>query len=480
MIEMPTGLEKIVPAYLDARRDELPRMIELLARSDFEKLATLAHNIKGTGVSYGFQELARIGTAVEDSARRLDAIATGAQLTELRSYLGQVELRAAASDGGCSRDFGATPSGPAVRASVMLVDDDQASLSLMREILPSPRYAVYPFQEGRAALAAARESPPDLVLLDINMPEMTGYEICDRFKSSPKLSKIPVIFLTALNRLEDKLRGFRSGAVDYILKPLQISDVRARVDAHLRLSHLRQKSETDNCSLRNQLQLQVERISDLRAETIFAIVKVVEARDDQTGRHVERVQALCRLIAVGLSKVANYRTAIDSSWIEIFCGASPLHDVGKVAIPDRILLKPGPLNPAEIAIVKTHTTLGAQILKSLHERCPDNEFIKSGIKIARSHHERWDGSGYPDNLAGEEIPLCARILALADSYDAIRSARCYKPSIPHAEAVSIITRDSAKQFDPAITAVFSKLAGTVGTVWRQLNTAPDPRDSAGR
>jgi putative two-component system response regulator len=313
----------------------------------------------------------------------------------------------------------------------------------------------------------------------VRMPEMTGYELCDRLKSSPKLSQIPVIFLSALSAPQDRLRGFQSGAVDFISKPFQFDEVRARVATHLRLRHLQRKSQAANRSLRKLLQLQVEKIAGVRVETILSIVKLAEARDDRTGRHVERVKALCRLIAVGLSGVAKYKTTIDSSWIEIFCNASPLHDIGKVAIPDRILLKPGPLNPAETAIMRTHAALGAETLRSLHESCPDNKFIELGIKIARSHHERWDGSGYPDGLAGEDIPLCARILALADSYDAIRSARCYKPAMPHSEALSRILRDSGKHFDPAVTAVFGELADKFRKVWEDLSAVPDSGHARG-
>jgi putative two-component system response regulator len=214
----------------------------------------------------------------------------------------------------------------------------------------------------------------------------------------------------------------------------------------------------------------------VQMETIFAIAKLAEARDDDTGRHLERVQTFCRLIAVRLSELPEYKTTIGSSWIGNIYHASPLHDIGKVAIPDRILLKPGALTPEESAIMKTHAVLGYQTLRAVHARYPDNDFIEMGIEAARSHHEWWDGPGYPDGLAGEEIPLCARIVAVADCYDAMRSRRCDKPAQAHDETCAAILRDGGKHFDPAITAVFIELAGAFRDVWNRMAPVPDVRE----
>jgi putative two-component system response regulator len=218
------------------------------------------------------------------------------------------------------------------------------------------------------------------------------------------------------------------------------------------------------------VEIQVRKIAKAQMETIFAIAKLAEARDGETGRHLERVQAFCMLLATGLSKSPGFKTIIDSAWLGNIFHASPLHDIGKVAIPDQILLKQGKLTPEEFAIMKTHTLVGAQTLRSVNERFPGNTFTVMGIEIARSHHEWWDGTGYPDGLAGEEIPLCARVLAVADCYDAIRSKRCYKPAISHEEARTIILRSSAKHFDPAVTAVFGALAETFRDVGNSMDT----------
>ncbi len=375
-----------------------------------------------------------------------------------------------------------TPSPSANRGTVMVVDDNPANLTLMERMLLSRGYEVRSFPRGRMALQAAREEPPDLILLDINMPEMSGYEVCDRLKSDPRLSGIPVIFLSAMNDPEDKLLGFRAGGVDYVSKPFQFEEVQARVDAHVRLRRLHLRVEIDNRRLHELVDLQIRKIADSQMETIFAVAKLAEARDDETAMHLERVQAYCRLLATGLSAHPRYRSTVGSAWIGNIYHASPLHDIGKVAIPDRILLKPGKLTTEEFEIMKTHTVVGAQTLRSVHEKYPDNAFIAMGIEVARSHHEWWDGAGYPDGRAGDEIPLSARIVAVADCYDAIRSRRRYKPAVPHAETCAIILGESGSHFDPGVMAVFTELADTFRDVSERMAVAHacEERDRLGR
>jgi putative two-component system response regulator len=364
----------------------------------------------------------------------------------------------------------------AAGASVMVVDDNPANLKLMEDILRGRGYDVSSFPRGRMALNAASEAPPDLILLDINMPEMNGYEVCEQLKASEKLSGIPVIFLSALNALEDKVRGFRAGGVDFVSKPFQIEEVQARVETHVKLRRLQKAVESDNGRLQELVRVQVRKIADAQMETIFAIAKLAEARDDETGRHLERLQTFSGLLAIGMSEQAKFRQIIEHAWIKNIFHATPLHDIGKVAIPDRILIKPGPLTPEEFEVMKTHAALGARTLRTVHERFPDNEFIRMGIDIAQSHHERWDGSGYPDGLSGEAIPLCARIVAVADFYDAVRSKRCYKPAIPHEETCAMILKENGKLFDPDVVSVFSGLRDSFRDVWRRMDEGGSVRD----
>jgi putative two-component system response regulator len=368
-----------------------------------------------------------------------------------------------------------SPAPSATGGTVMVVDDNPANLKLMEGMLRLGGYEVRSFPGGAMALAAASENPPDLILLDIDMPEMTGYEVCERLKANPRLCEIPVIFLSAMNGREDRLRAFRSGGVDYVSKPFQFEEVQARVDAHVKLRRLQRKIENDNFLLQELVAIQVRRIADAHAETLFAIAKLAETRDDETGKHVERVQALCRLLAVGLSEQPRYKTIVSRVWIDNIFYASPLHDIGKVAMPDRIFLKPGPLTPAELGVMRIHTLLGAKTLQSVHDKYPDNDFIEMGIEIARSHHEWWNGTGYPDGLAGEEIPLCARVVAVADCYDALRSRRSYKPAFPHDRTCAMILLESGTHFDPAVLAVFSELADTFRDARDRVNAVPQCR-----
>jgi putative two-component system response regulator len=338
--------------------------------------------------------------------------------------------------------------------SIMVVDDQPVNLKLMEGILSRQGYGVRSFPLGRLALRAAAQEPPDLILLDVTMPEMDGFEFCRRLRSDAALSDIPVIFLSALQGAEDKLSAFQAGGFDYVTKPFEAEEVRARIETQLRLRDLQAAAERHNRELEAIVKQQVQEIAASQMATIFALARLAESRDEATGRHLERVQALCRLLAVEVSRRPKYADRITSDYIHNIFHASPLHDIGKVAIPDAILLKPGSLTSEQFAIMKTHTVLGAATLQFVLEKHAANGFIRMGIEIARSHHEKWNGAGYPDNLSGDQIPLSARIMAVADVYDALRSQRCYKKAKPHEESRDIICGGSGAHFDPEIVSAF--------------------------
>ncbi len=334
--------------------------------------------------------------------------------------------------------------------NIMIIDDTPENLQVLSAMLQRKGYAVSAFPRGKMALAAAERKQPDLVLLDINMPEMNGYEVCDRFKSKPGLKDIPIIFISALSDTDDKVRALKGGGVDYISKPFQMEEVYARVDAQLQLHNAQKVMHQFNEQLKAKVSQQVEEINNAQLAMLFALAKLSHTRDDDTGMHLERVQHLCKLLASALSKTPTYQYAITHEFITTIFHASPLHDLGKVGIPDAILLKPARLTDDEFEIMKTHTTIGADTLASVHRQYPNNEFIKMGIEIAKYHHERWDGSGYPTGLSGESIPLSARIMALVDVYDALRARRPYKAPFPHEESKAIIIESSGRHFDPSI------------------------------
>lgn len=342
-------------------------------------------------------------------------------------------------------------------AKIMVVDDVPANLKLLSMLLASEPYEVTTFTSGQAALEAAREDPPDLILLDVSMPGMDGYEVCRHLKESEKLQEIPVLFISAHTETEDKIKGFEAGGVDYITKPFHITEVRARVGSHLKLARLQTELHRRNTDLEDRVAQKVAEVYSAQLLTITALAKLAEHRDNDTGKHLERVQRYTRMLAEQLQKDPAYAREIDERFIHNLFHATPLHDIGKVSIPDRILLKPGRLTPDEFEIMKTHTTVGAETLSEVYADYQSNEFLSLGIAITRSHHERWDGTGYPDKLAGDEIPLAARIMAVADVYDALRSKRVYKEAKPHTETLALICDGSGTQFDSTIVAAFIKI-----------------------
>jgi putative two-component system response regulator len=342
--------------------------------------------------------------------------------------------------------------------NILVVDDTPANLALLTRMLKDCGYQARPVPNGRLALQAARQQPPDLILLDITMPEMDGYEVCRRLKQDSQLREVPVIFISALSETSEKVRAFSEGGVDYVTKPFQFEEVRARIETHLHLHRLQR-------DLRGQVEKQVKEISDSQMGMIFALAKLAETRDPETGRHLERIQILCQMLAEQLRRQARCADEVDAAFCARIFYASPLHDIGKVGIQDQVLLKPGKLTPEEFRVMQTHAEIGARTLEDVQRRFPSNTFLKMGIQIARSHHEKWNGTGYPDGLSGEHIPLCARIMAVADVYDALRARRVYKPPVTHAEVCAIFQRDSGTHFDPMLIESFQQLSDQFSEVW---------------
>jgi putative two-component system response regulator len=353
------------------------------------------------------------------------------------------------------------------QCSVLAIDDTKANLDILVNSL-GDYYDLSVATNGVDALKLVEESPPDLILLDIMMPGMSGFDVLHRLQENKKTSGIPVIFLSALSEVGNKAKGFEMGAVDYITKPFQIEEVFARVNTHLKLRLAQEKLETFNSQLQELVANQVEEISKSQHAMIFALAKLSHTRDDDTGLHLERVQHLSKILAAMLADNPEIGKDITPSFITAIYHASPLHDVGKVGIKDSILLKPVKLTEEEFAIMKTHTTIGSTTLESVHKQYPNNEFIEMGIDIAKHHHEKWNGSGYPDGLAKESIPLSARIMALVDVYDALRARRPYKEPFTHERAVEIISAESSEAFDPVIVKAFLEINEQFDTIIRKL------------
>jgi putative two-component system response regulator len=337
--------------------------------------------------------------------------------------------------------------------TILAVDDTKYNLDLLVDTL-GDQYDLSVAMNGTTALQLVTETPPDLILLDIMMPGMDGFEVLRRLRANAITREIPVILLTALSEMSHKAKGFELGAVDYITKPFQIEEVMARVNTHLKLRQAQNSLKQFNSRLQEMVAQQVKEIAQSQQAMIFALAKLSHTRDDDTGLHLDRVQHLCKILSMGLAENSPFSAEVTPEFIDTIYHVSPLHDVGKVGIVDSILLKPGKLSDEEFLIMKTHNTIGATTLESVHKQYPHNAFIEMGIEIARHHHEKWNGCGYPDRLAGEAIPLSARVMALVDVYDALRARRPYKEPFTHERALTIIREESGRSFDPRIVQAF--------------------------
>ena len=344
------------------------------------------------------------------------------------------------------------------KATVLVVDDTPDNLSLMSALLKD-LYKVKVANGGEKALKIAQsENPPDLVLLDIMMPEMDGYEVLQHLKRDPRTRDIPVIFLTAKSEVEDEKRGLEMGAVDYITKPISPPIVMARVATQLNLKasadFLRSKADF----LEMEVGKRTREVMAIQDVTILAMASLAETRDSDTGNHIRRTQFYVKALAEKLKTHPRFSHFLTDQTINMLFKSAPLHDIGKVGIPDRILLKPGRFEPHEFDIMKTHTTLGRDAIEHAEISLgTEVEFLKMAKEIALSHQEKWDGSGYPQGLAGDSIPISARLMAVADVYDALISRRVYKLGMSHEKAVAIIVEGRGTHFDPDMVDAFSQL-----------------------
>ena len=344
------------------------------------------------------------------------------------------------------------------KATILVIDDTPANLTMMSALLKDD-YKVKLANSGERGLAITfSDTPPDLILLDIMMPEMDGYEVCERLKNSPQTRDIPVIFLTARTEMEDEKHGLELGAVDYILKPISPPVVLARVKNHLALKAAADFLRDKSVYLEAEVKRRTEEIVAIQDVTIQIVTALAETRDPETGNHIRRTQFYVKALAEKLKTHPRFAPFLDDHEIEMIYKSAPLHDIGKIGIPDKILLKPAKFEPHEFEIMKTHTTLGYEaILQAEKKLGLEVAFLKYAKEIALSHQEKWDGSGYPQGLSGEKIPLSARLMAVADVYDALISRRVYKAGISHEKAAAMIVAGRGKHFDPDVVDAFLAL-----------------------
>lgn len=360
----------------------------------------------------------------------------------------------------------------ASRPTILIVDDAPQNLTILGELLLGD-YQVRVANSGERALRAANNQPrPDLILLDVMMPEMDGYEVLRRLRESPDTRDIPVIFITAMSSAGDEQNGLEQGAVDYIVKPFNPTIVQLRVKTQLELKAARDRLARENSWLDAEVQRRMRENLFIQDLSIRALACLAEARDNETGHHIVRTQHYVRILAEALREHPDYQAALAGPRLEQVVKAAPLHDIGKVGIPDAILLKPGRLTEDEFAIMKTHPLIGSQAInramaQALAAAGEDISaaaagafaYLKVADEISLGHHEKWDGSGYPAGLAGSAIPVSARLMALADVFDALISRRVYKAAFSIEESARIITAGRGAHFDPQVVDAFLACSG---------------------
>ena len=341
-------------------------------------------------------------------------------------------------------------------AIILVVDDNPENLTVLGELLQT-QYQVRAANCGARALVLAELEPrPDLILLDVMMPEMDGYQVLERLRANLLTRDIPVIFVTALIGTDEEERGLLLGAMDYVTKPLRPAIVLARVRTQLDLKRARDRLKDQNTYLEAEVARRMRDNQLIQDISIHALARLAETRDLETGNHLRRTQEYVRLLATRLQRHPRFAAFLTDRAIDLLAKSAPLHDIGKVGIPDHILLKPGKLTPAEWVIMKTHAALGSDAIEHAeHDAERPVEFLTFAKQIARHHHECWNGRGYPDGLAGDAIPLPARLMAVADVFDALISRRVYKEPVACDEALAIMLAGRGLQFDPDILYAFT-------------------------
>jgi len=359
---------------------------------------------------------------------------------------------------------------------VLLIDDNPANLRIGKNVL-SEKFAVATAPSAEKMFSLLENNNPAMILLDVDMPEMDGYEAIKILKSKPQTRDIPVIFLTARTESDDELTGLSLGAIDYIIKPFQPPLLLKRIEVHLLVEAQKNKLEQQAAELKNfndnlqkMVEEKTENVIDLQNALLKTMAELVECRDDITGGHIERTQKGIKILLDAIQKSGLYSDETKDWDVNLLLQSSQLHDVGKIGIDDSILKKPGKLTDEEFEAMKKHAAFGEQIIQKIESLTKENDFLKYAKIFAASHHEKWDGNGYPYRLKGTDIPLLGRIMSIADVYDALTSARPYKKAFPHEEAVRIIVESSGKQFDPALIEIFLRTADQ----FRNINppTAP--------
>ena len=347
---------------------------------------------------------------------------------------------------------------PRSKPTILVVDDTPDNIDLLCAVLEDDYRTKIAVNGERALKIANGDVKPDLILLDIMMPGMSGYDVCKELKANPATRDIPVIFVTAMSETVDEQLGLGLGAADYITKPISAPIVLARIKTQLSMKRVHDFLRDQNHFLETEVQIRTREVVALQDVTIHTMASLAETRDSETGNHIRRTAFYVKALAEKLRDNPRFSDFLTDKNIELLFKSAPLHDIGKVGIPDRILLKPGRFEPYEMEIMKTHTTIGRDAIEAAERELGVTvDFLKYAKEIAYGHQEKWDGSGYPLGQSGDDIPISARLMAVADVYDALISRRVYKEGMSHEAAVAIIAEGRGKHFDPDMVDAFLEL-----------------------
>lgn len=343
------------------------------------------------------------------------------------------------------------------KPNILIVDDIKSNLVILAEIVQNMGYIARPVTCARQALDAVNVLLPHLILLDITMPDIDGFELCTILERNVNTKNIPVIFISALDSPDDKIRGFQLGAVDYITKPFEIEEVIYRINIHLIAYKKQQELEKNNKKLYKIISNQMGKIYDEQKNILFALAKITENRTVKSKGHMERISKLSRLLAISMQMSARFENEISNSFIDMIEVAAPLHDIGRIAFDDVKLYNKVKVNEMELNCAKLHTEIGANILMKIHSLNKSNDYINMAIDIAWFHHENWEGSGYPKGLSGNEIPLSARIVSVVNKYDYLAS----QWNLSTEKCMKMIEENSGIEFDPEIVTIFKKIQNQI-------------------
>jgi putative two-component system response regulator len=357
---------------------------------------------------------------------------------------------------------------PKDRQIIMLVDDNMSNLATTKLMLKD-FYEVYPIPSGEKLFAILEKVAPDLILLDVEMSGMSGYQVLEKLKADAKTQDIPVIFLTAKNDAGSEFRGLSLGAIDYIFKPFSPVLLRKRIENHLLMAEQKKQLKDYNDNLQKMVKQRTEQVVDLQNAVLQTVAELVEFRDNTTGGHIGRTQRYLKLLVDKLMQEKIYGEEVSLWNQEFLIPSAQLHDVGKIGIPDSILNKPGRLTPEEFEIMKKHTTIGKAAIDEIMKITKEHDFLSHAGIFAYTHHEKWDGSGYPNGLKGNAIPLQGRLMAVADVYDALIAARPYKKPMSTGDAKRIMLEGKGSHFDPVLADLFDSLSDEFARIAQTCN-----------